>query len=296
MTQISLWTAENLPASQQIVNVAQVPQRSPLRYPGGKTWLVPHIRTWLRSIPKPKILIEPFAGGGIISLTAAFEDLADHIIMVEMDDGVASLWETILSADSEWLVERILSFDLSFESVREEQAKTPLSRRELGFQTLLRNRTSHGGILAPGSGIIKNGENGRGIQSRWYAQTLAKRIRNIGHIREKISFIHGDGIQVMHQHESSASSAFFLDPPYTAGLNGKRAGKRLYTHNELDHESLFQQAKAVHGSVLMTYDHCKDVVEMAHRYGFPYKIIAMKNTHHATMQEILLGNDLRWVG
>ena len=27
--------------SDKVVNVASVPQRSPLRYPGGKTWLVP---------------------------------------------------------------------------------------------------------------------------------------------------------------------------------------------------------------------------------------------------------------
>ena len=29
------------------VNVASVPQRSPFRYPGGKTWLVPYVRSWL---------------------------------------------------------------------------------------------------------------------------------------------------------------------------------------------------------------------------------------------------------
>ncbi len=33
-----------------IVNVASVPQRSPFRYPGGKTWLVPRIRQWLKSL------------------------------------------------------------------------------------------------------------------------------------------------------------------------------------------------------------------------------------------------------
>ena len=42
-----------------VVNVATVPQRSPLRYPGGKTWLIPHIREWLQHT-RPEILIEPF--------------------------------------------------------------------------------------------------------------------------------------------------------------------------------------------------------------------------------------------
>src|SRR5438552_126943 len=56
------------------VNVASVPQRSPFRYPGGKTWLVPYIREWLHSKrQRPSRLIEPFAGGAIISLTSAFE-------------------------------------------------------------------------------------------------------------------------------------------------------------------------------------------------------------------------------
>ena len=49
-----------------VVNVASVPQRSPFRYPGGKTWLVPYVRLWLSSITPPlQELIEPFAGGRI---------------------------------------------------------------------------------------------------------------------------------------------------------------------------------------------------------------------------------------
>jgi len=45
-----------------IVNVASVPQRSPFRYPGGKTWLIPRIRQWLRSFKKkPELFIEPFS-------------------------------------------------------------------------------------------------------------------------------------------------------------------------------------------------------------------------------------------
>src|SRR5438270_820835 len=64
----------------QAVNVASVPQRSPFRYPGGKTWLVPRIRQWLKQPVRE--FIEPFAGGGIVSLTVAAEKLADHLTLV----------------------------------------------------------------------------------------------------------------------------------------------------------------------------------------------------------------------
>src|SRR3954453_16467871 len=56
-------TAEDVQPHEP-VNVASVPQRSPFRYPGGKTWLVPYIRSWLTSKKAvPCILVEPFAGG-----------------------------------------------------------------------------------------------------------------------------------------------------------------------------------------------------------------------------------------
>jgi hypothetical protein len=71
------------------------------------------------------------------------------------------------------------------------------SSRDRAFRTILKNRTFHGGILAEGSGLIKDGENGKGILSRWYPETLAKRIRAIASICDRITFIKGDGIQVM---------------------------------------------------------------------------------------------------
>ncbi len=74
------------------VNVASVPQRSPFRYPGGKTWFVPTFRHWMTQIyPKPSTLVEPFAGGGIISLTALFENLVERVVMVELDDEIAAV-------------------------------------------------------------------------------------------------------------------------------------------------------------------------------------------------------------
>ena len=73
----------------RVINVASVPQRSPFRYPGGKTWLIPYIREWLQcKSTRPARFIEPFAGGAIVSLTAAFERLAKHEILIISDADV----------------------------------------------------------------------------------------------------------------------------------------------------------------------------------------------------------------
>ncbi|MFA5353882.1 MAG: DNA adenine methylase [Thermodesulfovibrionales bacterium] len=276
------------------VNVSSVPQRSPFRYPGGKTWFVPTFRCWVSSIyPKPDILVEPFAGGGIISLTALFENLAQRAVMIELDDEIAAVWESIVGGEAEWLANRIVSFDLTRESVSTEIQKRPTSEREKAFQTILKNRTFHGGILAEGSGLLKHGENGKGIKSRWYPATIAKRLLNLNHITDRIDFRCDDGLKVIQEFADRHDAIFFIDPPYTAG--GKKAGKRLYKHYELDHERLFAICEALKGDFLMTYDNAEEVKEMARSHGFQMRLIPMNNTHHATMEELVIGRDLAWM-
>lgn len=276
------------------VNVASVPQRSPFRYPGGKTWFVPRLREWLKGQNiKPDLLIEPFAGGGISSLTAAFEGLVNKALMVEKDDEIAAVWQTIVEGDAEWLAARIISFEMSKDNAIEELKKTKTSIKEKAFQTIIKNRTFHGGILAAGAGFLKNGESGKGILSRWYPTTLAKRLRTIDLMRNHLSFEHGDAFDVLDRYKNVDDVVFFIDPPYTAG--GKKAGKRLYTHYELDHEKLFQICEELRGDFIMTYDNAAEVKELARQHKFQAKPIAMKNTHHAEMTELVIGKNLDWM-
>ncbi len=279
--------------NERIVNVASVPHRSPFRYAGGKTWLVPRMRQWLLSLPsKPSVLVEPFAGGGIISLSAIFDGLVERAVMVELDNEIAAVWQTILSGDAGWLAAEIVNFDLTPESVNHVLTNYTGSVRERAFRTILKNRTYHGGILAPGSGLIKHGENGRGLRSRWYPETLGKRILSIAAVRDRIEFIEGDGLQAIRDYAHRPDVVFFVDPPYTAG--GKRAGKRLYTHFDLDHEELFWATDATAGDFLMTYDATDGVRELAQQHNFDTQLISMKNTHHAKMTELLIGRCLDW--
>jgi len=279
---------------EAIVNVASVPQRSPFRYPGGKTWLIPRVRQWMKAFPqRPVHLVEPFAGGGIVSLTAAFERLADHVLMVELDPQVAAVWRTILNGDAAWLADRITDFDLTPETAAAAMEDTGGGTRDIAFRTILKNRINRGGILAPGAGVIKHGENGKGLLSRWYPETLKRRILDIDTIRSGITFREGDGISVMCGWAERADAVFFIDPPYTAGA-GKKAGSRLYLHSALDHERLFAVAGTLAGDFLMTYDNDRDVEALASRQGFDTLPIPMKNTHHAEMTELLIGRDLDW--
>ncbi len=273
------------------INVSSVPQRSPFRYPGGKTWLVPYLRDWLRHQRiKPSRLIEPFAGGAIVSLTAGFESLARHIVFAELDERVASVWQVVLNGQAEWLAQRILDFDVTVENVRPLLDKSPKNLRDRAFQTILRNRVQRGGILAPGAGLVKTGENGRGLKSRWYPETLARRIREINAIKDRFTFINGDAFKLIEEHREDKSAVFYVDPPYTL------AAKRLYPEWQVDHEKLFAAMASVKGDFLMSYDKTPEVAELARRHGFQTRGISMKNTHHAKMQELLIGRDLSWVG
>jgi DNA adenine methylase len=280
--------------SSKPVNIASVQQLSPFRYPGGKTWFVPTFRRWIKHIyPKPNILVEPYAGGGIISLTALFENLVSKVVMVEIDDEIAAVWQTVISGYIDWIADRILNFDLTKETVIQEISKKPKRFRDKAFQTILKNRTLHGGIIANGSGFIKKGENGKGIHSRWYPATLARRFRNLKHVADRIDFRCDDGLKVMREFMFERDAVFFIDPPYTAG--GKKAGKRLYKYSEINHEELFSVCESLKGDFLMTYDNADEVKKMARRYGFQMRLVPMTNTHHATMKELVIGKDLSWM-
>lgn len=280
---------------EQIINVAAVPQRSPFRYPGGKTWLIPYIRRWVSSLPfRPAEFIEPFAGGASIGLTVAFEQLADHVTLVELDEQVASVWKAIVDEGAgEWLANQITSFHLTPENVSLLLSRSPASSREQALQTIVRNRVNRGGILAPGAGRLKNGESGKGIASRWYPHTLKKRILDINSIRNRLTFICGDGLEILRQNAHRQNVLFFIDPPYTA--DGKKAGTRLYKYSHVDHDELFTVASTLAGDFVMTYDNNDRIVNLARQYGLETQTIAMKNTHHARLTELLIGRSLTWL-
>lgn len=290
---MSVKLATTFPVSRvPVVNVATVPQRSPLRYPGGKTWLIPHIREWLGETT-PEILIEPFAGGAIVSLTAVMEDLVRSAIMIEIDRDVAAFWRAALD-EGATLQDWLRQFDPTRERLRELERTPPATVIEHGWRTLVLNRTRRGGVLAPGASFSRNGENGRGVRSRWYPETLAKRLAAIQPYAEaeRLVFLEGDGLKILPVllRGWGRSAAVFLDPPYTAD-GGKRAGSRLYAHATIDHARLFSVLADADANFLMTYDAAPEIVDLVQHHGFHTVGLSMKNGHHNLMSELVITSD-----
>jgi len=238
---------------------------------------------------RPAVFIEPFAGGAITGLSVAAENLAERVFLSELDEDVAAVWRTIFhgsNTDVARLCKKITSFDVTLENVKTVLDKNPRLTKDRAFRTIIKNRMQRGGIMAAGAGLVKTGEAGRGLNSRWYPETLVKRIEILRDLRKSISFEKADAFEVIRRFSENKNACFFIDPPYTAG--GKKAGSRLYTHNEIDHEQLFALMASVRGSVMMTYDEAPEVRQLAERYGFRIETVPMKNTHHSIIHELLI--------
>lgn len=122
------------------------------------------------------MLVEPFAGGGSVSLAAVAEGLVPNAHMVELDEQVARFWMVVLSPHAAALAERVVRLELVEQRVRRELERTDGDDVDRAFRFLLRNRVSRAGLTTETSGLLRRGEAGKGLLSRWYPATLAKRI------------------------------------------------------------------------------------------------------------------------
>lgn len=280
--------------STQVYNVSQVPHYSPLRYPGGKSWLIPYIRRWLESIPRSqrREFYEPFCGGASVGLAVAGERLADHVTLVELDPDVAALWDVLINDPdgAPDLARIVASLDLTPELITAIAASPPasLTQQQRALRVLVLNRTGYNGRLDPGKGGQTSDHT-----CRWYGGTFYRRLMAIGAIRHRLSFIQGNGLALLRLHNFNGQAATYIDPPYTAAAGSP--GRRLYTYNVLDHASLFALASDLAHPVLMSYDDMPEVRALATRYGFAVASVPMRSGKNKIKQELLISRDLNWL-
>jgi DNA adenine methylase len=140
--------------------------------------------------------------------------------------------------------------------------------------------------MAPGAGFLKRGEDDKGISSRWYPETLAKRIERIHALRAKIIFREDDGLKVLASLAKRHHIAAFVDPPYTA--NGKGAGVRLYRHHDVDSAKLFDIAERFSGPMIITYHRSVIVRKQAEAVAIECRTVEVRTAHSMKRRELIM--------
>jgi DNA adenine methylase len=219
-------------------------------YPGRKHDFVHDAARHFRAHPC-NTLVEPFAGSAVVGLSLLHAQIIQRLILVEKHEAVVCLLNGMLTDPN--LADRYAAFKCTRENVLKV-----LKRERGAFKYLVLSRVSNRGKWWGG---LRSD-----IACRWCPDVVVPNLRHVYQMRDRITLIHGDGLEVMRAHAADQAVGCFSDPPYTADSTSK--GHSLYPHHRLDHKRLFSILATWHGPWLMTQDNSRLVRRLAlcHRF------------------------------
>lgn len=114
---------------------------SPLRYPGGKTTILPMISNIIQNNLLEKVhYVEPYAGGCGLALSLLFNDYVDEIYLNDIDRSIWSFWNAVIN-DTDRFISAIENIPITIEkwhihkNIQKNSSK--ISDFDLGFSTFI---------------------------------------------------------------------------------------------------------------------------------------------------------------
>jgi DNA adenine methylase len=239
-------------------------------YPGRKHDFVQDAARYFRA-HRCQTLVEPFAGSAVVGFSLLYAQIVERLILVEKDEAVFCLLNGMLTDPN--LAERFAAFEPTRENVL-----NVLKHESTAFHYLVRSRVSNrakwwGGLRTE-------------IASRWCPDVVVPNLRRVYEMRDRVTLIHGDGLEVMRAHAADKTAGCFADPPYTADSTSK--GHMLYRYHRLDHKRLFSILAGWRGPWLMTQDNCRLVRRLSVCHRLNIKRIRMNNSDNTIMHELAI--------
>jgi DNA adenine methylase len=271
---------------------------SPLRYPGAKRRLAGYVAEVLRlNSLRPKVFVEPFAGGASVSLQLLNDDVVETVALGEIDPLLTSFWKVVFN-EPEWLIKQVESIDVTVDNWKYFRENSFRSNRDRALACLFLNRTSFSGILAPGSGPIGgySQESQYKINCRFTIETIKKRIRQAARLRDRILFIDcADWPRTLEKVEGMGYGTrevfYYLDPPFYS------KARRLYRFffDENDHKSLHNTLVRIQQPWLLSYDPAEQILNLYSHNGQGPKHVdliysASANGGRGEAQELIITN------
>jgi DNA adenine methylase len=269
---------------------------SPLRYPGSKRRLASYIAETLRlNGLKPKLFVEPFAGGASVGLVLLNNGFVERLALGERDPLVASFWKVVFN-DSEWLINEINNARITVRNWRRFREGRFHSDRERALACLFLNRTSFSGILAHSAGPIGGYEQRSEykIDCRFAPDTIARRIRQAAALTDKVEFVRQadwkQTLKFVNSLDYKSNEVFiYLDPPFF-----QRADRlyRFYFSPE-DHRDLREVTRRLRQKWLLSYDPADTILKLyADHHAAPEMIDLLYSVNQSLVraQEIIITN------
>lgn len=212
---------------------------SPLRYPGGKAKLAPHMKDIIRKNNLEGCLyIEPYAGGAGVALSLLLEGWASKIHINDADLAVYSFWKTATEY-TEDLINFIETVNVSMESWHEQKyiLENPsfFNLKELGFASFFLNRTNRSGILKGGVIGGKSQSGNYKLDARFNKKNLINRLIKIQKHAENIIVSNDDAALLLQKIKDTQNEKIivYLDPPYY--VKGQGLYRNYYNHDDHIH-------------------------------------------------------------
>jgi DNA adenine methylase len=241
---------------------------TPLRYPGGKSQLIPFVLDLMR---ENRLFYgeyaEPFAGGAGIAVKLLLDGYVSKIHLNDFDPAIYALWHSIINATDE-LCELVASADVSISEWHRQRKSylsvKPMPLLEKGFATLFLNRTNRSGIIKAGVIGGLNQDSEYKLDCRFNKTDLVRKIRRIGNRSDQISLSCLDAEAFVRTiiPTTGEKTLVNLDPPYF----GK--GRDLYTnfYQPSDHAQLAEAVSTIGRRWMVTYDDAPEIRALYRQY------------------------------
>lgn len=236
---------------------------SPLRYPGGKSRLIPYILETLKlNQLEGGIYVEPFAGGAAIAWHLLIEGHVERVYLNDLNPSIYAFWHSVLN-NTKQLCELIESTDITIDEWHKQKEIQKLDNVSLikrGFSTFFLNRTNRSGIIQGGviGGINQDGN--YKIDCRFNKQRLIYQIKNIGRMKNNIYLSNLDAVDFLTDVLPSLGDKCLIniDPPYY--VKGKDLYQNFLEHD--DHYRLHECVKCIRQPWIVTYDDTPEINDM----------------------------------
>ena len=234
------------------------PSVTPLRYPGGKTWLLDYVKAFARFHKlSSTTIVEPYGGSASISVGLIRSQLVTDATVCERDPLIVAFWNVAIHRNEE-LIEYLSSLEINMETwygLRRylDLEKTNLQNElEAAGAFLFFNRTNYSGIIKGGPLGGKKQLSKYKLNCRFNKGRIADKIRSLKALEDKLKIIQIDGLEYMKNHalQSPDNVFFYVDPPYYG------AGKDLYRFyfTDFDHQQLSAFLTGTEIPWLLSYD------------------------------------------